>query len=166
LQVHAEAPKGLDHPTTTGTPEFDVWGLSVAAAPAIAAIAATAATTPTAAAAAAVTATAATAATAAEPTATAAARLALARLVDGERAPVERFAVQFGDGRLRVLLAAELDEREPARLSGHAIGHDADAHHFTPTGGACLTKSSFVRVIREIPYVDASSHSLSLPKLP
>jgi hypothetical protein len=138
--------------------------LAIASAPAIAAVAATAATT-TAAAAAAAMATA-TAATAAEATASTAPRLALARLVDGERAPVERFAVELRDGRLRVLLAAELDEREPARLSGHAIGDDADAHDFTPTGGACLTKTSFVRMIREIPYVNASSHSLSLPKWP
>jgi hypothetical protein len=139
--------------------------LAIASAPAIAAVAATAATTtPAAAAAAMATATAATAA--AEATASTAPRLALARLVDGERAPVERFAVELRDGRLRVLLAAELDEREPARLSGHAIGDDADAHDFAPTGGACLTKTSFVRMIREIPYVNASSHSLSLPKLP
>jgi hypothetical protein len=138
--------------------------LAVASAPAIAAVAATAATTTPAAAA--VSATAATAPATAEAAATAAARLALARLVDGERAPVERFAVELRDRGLRVLLAAELDEREPARLSGHAIGNDADAHDFAPTGGACLTKTSFVRMIREIPYVNASSHSLSLPKLP
>jgi hypothetical protein len=138
--------------------------LAIASAPAIAAVAATAATTTPAAAAAAMAT--ATAATAAEATASTAPRLALARLVDGERAPVERFAVELRDGRLRVLLAAELDEREPARLSGHAIGDDADAHDFAPTGGACLTKTSFVRMIREIPYVNASSHSLSLPKLP
>ena len=72
---------------------------------------------------------------------TTAPRLALTGLVDGERAPVERLAVQLGDGSLRVFVAGKLDECEPARLARHAIGHDADADDFAPTGGACLTKS-------------------------
>jgi hypothetical protein len=92
-------------------------------------------------------------------TASAASRLAGASFVDGERAAVERLAVQLGDGGLRVFVAGELDEREPARLTRHAIGDDADADHFAPPGGACLTKPSFVRVIREITDVNASTHS-------
>src|SRR6185436_14207729 len=107
---------------------------------------------------------AATAATAATAEAATTSGLAFARFVDGERAPVERLAVQLGDRRLRILVAAELDEREPARLPRHAIGHDADADDFAPTGGAGLTKRSFVRVIREISDVNASTHS-SLPSL-
>jgi hypothetical protein len=67
-------------------------------------------------------------------------RLALTGLVDGEGSTVERLAVQLGNGALRVFLAGKLDEGEPAWLARHAIGHDADADDFAPTGGACLTK--------------------------
>src|SRR5439155_8122173 len=130
---------------------------AIAASTAVAAIAATAATTTAAAAAAAVPPAAAATTEAAATTATPAG-LALASLVDGQGAAVERLAVQLADRGLRVLLAAELDECETARLTGHAIGHDADADHFAPTGGARFTKSSFVRVIRQISDLNASSH--------
>jgi hypothetical protein len=88
-------------------------------------------------------------------------RLAFAGFVDGERAAVERLTMQLGNGRLSIFFAGELDEREPARLTGHTIGHDTDADDFAPTGGACLTKPTFVRVIREISDVNASAHSFA-----
>jgi hypothetical protein len=86
------------------------------------------------------TATTAAAAAKAAAAATTTAWLALTGFVDSEGSAVERFAVQLGNCALRILLAGELDESEAARLAGHAIGHDADANDFAPTGGACLTK--------------------------
>src|SRR5262245_15788148 len=70
----------------------------------------------------------------------AAARLALACLVDRERPAVERLTVHLGDRRLRVLVASELYECETARLPCHSIRNDTDADDFTPPGGARLTK--------------------------
>jgi hypothetical protein len=70
----------------------------------------------------------------------AAPRLALTGFVDSEGSTVERLTVQLGNGALRIFLACELDEGEPARLACHSIGHDADADDFAPTGGACLSK--------------------------
>jgi len=117
--------------------------LTVAPTAAVAAVAATAPAAATAVA----TATAA-APAAAEPTAaTAATRLALARFVDGERSSIEWLAVELSDGALRVFLVREFDEREPARLTGHPVGHDADADDFAPTCCACLAKRGFVCVI-------------------
>jgi len=81
-----------------------------------------------------------TAAESATTTATAAPRLALTGFVDSEGPTVERLTVQLGNGALRIFLARELDEGEPARLACHSIGHDADADYFAPTGGACLSK--------------------------
>jgi hypothetical protein len=111
-------------------------------------------------------ATSATATTTAVPTASAASaasRLTLAGFVDGEGAAVERFAIELLDRGLRVLVVRKLDKGEPTRLTGHAIGHDADADDFTAAGGASFAERSFVRVIRKIPYVDASSHASALP---
>jgi hypothetical protein len=96
-------------------------------------------------------------------TAAATARLTLAGLVDGERTAVERFTVELGDGGLRILVVCELDEGEPARLTGHTVGDDADADDLAAPCGARLAERGFVRVIREISNVDASSHASALP---
>jgi hypothetical protein len=105
--------------------------------------------------------------TAATPTATPAtavsaptsARLPFARLVDGKCPPIERFAIQLCDRRLRIFVVGELNERESARLTRHPIGNDADTDDLATTGGASLAERGFVSVIREISYVDASSHA-------
>jgi hypothetical protein len=73
-------------------------------------------------------------------TATAAARLAFARLVHGECASIEGLTVQLGDRRLCILVASELDECEPARLTGHPIGDDADAYDVAAPGGTRIAK--------------------------
>jgi hypothetical protein len=67
-------------------------------------------------------------------------RLTLAGLVDGERAAVERFSVELGDGGLSIFVVGELDEREASRLTRHSIGHDADADDFTAARSACLAE--------------------------
>jgi hypothetical protein len=84
-----------------------------------------------------------TATTSAEPTPSTTAstsRLTLAGLVDGERAAVERFSVELGDGGLSIFVVGELDEREASRLTRHSIGHDADADDFTAARSACLAE--------------------------
>jgi hypothetical protein len=57
--------------------------------------------------------------------AAAAARLAFARFVHGQSAAVKRRPVERADGRLRVGLAREVDECEPARLTGVTVGDKA-----------------------------------------
>jgi hypothetical protein len=141
--------------------------LAVAAAAAIAAATATVATTAAPASAAAASATAASAIPAASAatttTAAPAAGLTLARLVHGERAAIERLAIELGNGGLRVFVVRELDEGEPARLTCHAVGYDADADDLPPTRYAGFTQRGFIGVIREVSYVDASSHASALP---
>jgi hypothetical protein len=116
--------------------------LPIAASSTVAAIAATPTASATTTVAATASTTAATAAAAAEPTTATATTpgLALTGFVDGERAAVEWLAMQLGDSALCIFLTCELDESEASRLTGHTIGHDADADDFAPTGGACLTK--------------------------
>jgi hypothetical protein len=89
----------------------------------------------------------------------AASRLSLAGFIHGEGSAVERFAIQLGNGALCILIVRELDEGEPARLTRHTVGDDADAHDFATAGGAGFAERSFVGVIRQIPYVDTSSHA-------
>jgi len=90
-------------------------------------------------------------------------RLTFSGLVDGQGAAVERLAIELGNGGLRILVVCELDEGKPARLTRHAVGDDADADDFTAAGGTSLAERGFVRVIRKISYVNASSHASPLP---
>jgi hypothetical protein len=105
-----------------------------------------------------------TAATAATPAVSTAAtatptRRPLARLIDGERAPIERLPIQLLDRRLRVLVVRKFDECESARLTGHTIGDDADTDDLATAGCARIAQRCLVGVIREISNVNASSHA-------
>ena len=125
--------------------------------------AATAATFVTAATAAiATTATAAAAEAAATTTAAAAALLALLGLVDAERATVEGLAVHALD-RLRGFLGgAHGDEREPARATGLAVGHEVDVAY----GSELRERSPDAfggGVKREIANIQTSVHRLLEP---
>jgi hypothetical protein len=108
---------------TTATAAAVTTATTAATATATAATAA-AASTPTEAAA-----TTAAASTPTEPAAATAATAAgaLTRLVHGEGAAVEIFAMKSTDGGLRLLLSSDLDEAESAGLTGHAIRHHLDA---------------------------------------
>jgi hypothetical protein len=59
-------------------------------------------------------------------------------LIDGKGPPVERLPIQFSDSRLRVLVVRKFDERESARLTGHAIGDNADTDDLATAGRAGL----------------------------
>jgi hypothetical protein len=91
-------------------------------------------------------------------------RGALSRLIDGKGAPVERFAVELLDGSLRVLVVCKFDECKSTWLTRHSVGDDADTDHLATAGRACLAKRVFVGVIREIPYINASSHASTLSR--
>jgi hypothetical protein len=93
-----------------------------------------------------------------------AARRALSRLIDGKCPPVERFAVELLDGSLRVLVVRKFDECKSTWLTRHSVGDDADTDHLATAGRACLAKRVFVGVIREIPYINASSHASTLSR--
>src|SRR5262249_33535267 len=86
------------------------------------------------------------------------ARVALARLVDPQRATVEVGAVELAHRGLRAFGGRHLDEREAARPAGLAIHDDRDAGDLSPVRPERLTEGFLARVVVQIADVELRTH--------
>src|SRR5262249_39701314 len=85
-------------------------------------------------------------------------RRAFARLAHRERPPTERLAIERVDGGLGLRVGGELDEGEPSRTPGLAVGHDLD---LLDLSAALLEEGSKLRLtglIRNVPDVQSLRH--------
>src|SRR5262249_26090510 len=91
-------------------------------------------------------------------TATTSART-LARFADAQGAAVELATVQRRDGGVSIGLRGHFDERESARLSGHAVRDDRHFLDIASVGGERSAQRFVIGVVREIADVEPRTHA-------
>src|SRR4030095_13595945 len=86
------------------------------------------------------------------------------RFVNGETAPPKLIFIQLCDRLLRLVIAAHLNERKPARPSRGHVAHHFHRFHGAGTGEQVL-ELRFSGFIREISDIQLSTHDLTpLPR--
>jgi hypothetical protein len=85
-------------------------------------------------------------------------RIALAGLVDAQRATVEIRAVEFLQRLLRELGRGHLDEGEAPRPAGLAIHDDRDARDLAPVRAEELAERLLVGVVVQVAHVELRAH--------
>ena len=87
--------------------------------------------------------------------------------VDDQRAPVHLLLVEFGDGFLRFLVRAHLDESEAARAAGRHVAHHANAVHLAGAAEQ-FGELIFGCGVRKVPDVESPAHAVtySCPRQP
>src|SRR5262249_21864954 len=89
----------------------------------------------------------------------AAARRALARLVDGQRTATEIAAVQVADRAVGVLGASHLDESEAAWPAGVAVGDELDLHHVPAVLSEQLANLLLVSAEGKVADIQSGAHA-------